>query len=431
MPTTARGENDMIIESRQYNGSCSCGRTHEMATEFCVIEKGCLGNIHNYMEEHGLAGYTVAVYDENTYPATADRHPQVDGEVVLPAESLHADEHGVALLLERLPEETKVILAIGAGTVHDICRYCAYQRGIDFVSCPTAASVDGFCSSVAAMTWHGCKKTLTAVAPRLVVADIDIIRNAPIRLARSGFGDMVGKYISLTDWKIGTILTGEYYCDRIAQMTFAATQAVIDSINGIIAREEDAYEKLIYGLLLSGLAMQMIGNSRPASGAEHHISHIIEMQPKGLDVCSQALHGEKVGVGTLLVLREYQDLAAHRNAAFADYVPYSQETMEAVFGSEMLPEIVGENQNDAAAGIRGDKIRACFEQIVGELAKLPDVESLERMYDKAQIKASLADIGVSNEKREALLLCAPMVRNRLTLLRLLSRGAVSILKNGS
>ncbi len=421
----------MVIDSKQYNGLCSCGRTHEMATEFCLIESGCLKTVDVYMNEYGLQGYTVAVYDENTYLATADRHPPVDKEVVLPAKDLHANEHGVALLLEALPEETKIIIAVGAGTVHDISRYCAYTRNIDFVSCPTAASVDGFCSSVAAMTWDGCKKTLTAVAPKIVVADLDIIKNAPIRLARSGFGDMVGKYVSLTDWKIGNILTGEYYCETIAELTRQATENVLKSAEGIVSGDSKTYENLMYGLLLSGLAMQMIGNSRPASGAEHHISHIIEMQPKGLDVFSEALHGEKVGVGTLLVLREYQKIVTHRNVAFADYVTYSQETMEAVFGKEMFPEIVIENQNDAAAGICADRISACFEQIVGELAKLPTVESLERMYEKSQIKCSLADIGVSNDKREVLLMCAPMVRNRLTLLRLLSRGTVSILKNGS
>ena len=421
----------MVIDSKQYNGLCVCGRTHKMTTQYCIIESGCLKDVTAYMRQYGMEGYCVAVYDENTYRATADRHPQVDAQVVLPAEDLHANEHGVALLLEALPEETEIIIAVGAGTVHDISRYCAYTRNIDFVSCPTAASVDGFCSSVAAMTWHGCKKTLTAVAPKIVVADLDVIKNAPIRLAKSGFGDMVGKYIALTDWKIGNILTGEYHCDRIAQMTFAATEAVIQSIDGIVAGEESAYENLTYGLLLSGLAMQMIGNSRPASGAEHHISHIIEMQPAGLGVCSDALHGEKVGVGTLLVMREYQELVANRNVKFADYVPYSAEMIQVLFGKEMFPEIAIENQNDAAAGICADRIGASFKQIVGELAKLPNVESLERMYEKAQIKCCLEDIGICNEKKDALLKCAPMVRNRLTLLRLLSRGTVSVLKNGS
>lgn len=395
-----------------------------MATQFCVIESGCLNKIAALMEQQEIRGYTVAVYDENTYQATADRHPKVDAEVVLPAQDLHANEHGVALLLERLPAETEVILAIGAGTVHDISRYCAYQRKLEFVSCPTAASVDGFCSSVAAMTWNGCKKTLTAVAPKMVVADLDIIKKAPIRLAKSGFGDMVGKYISLTDWKIGNILTGEYYCDRIAKMTMDATKEVLASINGIIAGEESAYEKLTYGLLLSGLAMQMIGNSRPASGAEHHISHIIEMQPKGLDVCSDALHGEKVGVGTLLVMREYQKIATSENVDFMDYETFSPETVEAVFGEEMAPEIMGENKKDAAAGITAETLCMNFGKITAEMEKLPDIEQLEKIYENAQIKSTLADIGVSNEKREVLLKCAPMVRNRLTLLRLRSADAV-------
>lgn len=414
----------MIIDSKQYDGLCACGRTHKMETTFCVIESGCLKNVGDYMKRNGIQGCAVAVYDENTYRATADRHPQVDAEVILPAENLHANEHGVELLLEKLPEETEILLAIGAGTVHDISRYCAYQRGLSFVSCPTAASVDGFCSSVAAMTWNGCKKTLTAVAPKIVVADLDIIKKAPIRLAKSGFGDMVGKYISLTDWKIGHILTGEYHCDRISQMTFRAAEAVMDSIDGILAGEESAYQNLIYGLLLSGLAMQMIGNSRPASGAEHHISHIIEMQPEGLGVCSEALHGEKVGVGTLLVLREYQKTAARRDIRFADYVTFSPEAMETVFGKEMSLEIAAENRKDAAAGITGETLRWCFERIVRELEKLPNAETLEKLYKKAEIKASLSDIGVSNEKAELLLKNAPMVRNRLTLLRLLSSGTI-------
>ena len=114
------------------------------------------------------------------------------------------------------------------------------------MSCPTAASVDGFCSSVAAMTWHGCKKTLTAVAPKIVVADTEVIKNAPIRLAKSGFGDMVGKYIALTDWKIGNILLNEFYCQKIAGMTMDATKEVMNSIDGIINGKEDfAFVKLI------------------------------------------------------------------------------------------------------------------------------------------------------------------------------------------
>ena len=323
----------MIFDSKEYGGICSCGKTHTLATQFCIVESGALLKIKDYMSQFSLFGYTVAVYDENTYQATEGKHPLVDAEVILSPHHLHANEHGVELLMQRLPKETEILIAVGSGTVHDITRYCAYTKNIDFVSCPTAASVDGFCSSVAAMTWKGCKKTLTAVAPKIVVADLDVIKKAPLKLAKSGFGDMVGKYIALTDWKIGKILKDEYYCDRIASLTLEATEASLSALDGILAGKADAFEALTYGLLLSGLAMQMIGNSRPASGAEHHISHLIEMEPQGLGLSSEALHGEKVGVGTLLVLKKYQSLLQMKEKSFSDYHTFSREAIFSVFGA--------------------------------------------------------------------------------------------------
>ncbi len=418
MLITVRKGKIMVIDSLKYNGICSCGREHKMETEFCVIKSGCLKNINEYLNKYNLSGFTVAVYDENTYNATADRHPSVDFEVVLNAENLHANEHGVDMLLQKLPKQTELLIAVGSGTVHDIVRYCAYEKNIDFVSCPTAASVDGFCSSVAAMTWHGCKKTLTAVAPRIVIADIDIIKNAPIRLAKSGFGDMVGKYVALTDWKIANIIKDEFYCERIARMTLEATETVVKSANGIISGDDTTFENLMYGLLLSGLAMQMMGNSRPASGAEHHISHIIEMEPTGLNVHSEALHGEKVGVGTIMAIEEYERICQSQNHQFKDYKEYDADFLYKVFGEEMSKEISKENNNDVASGITARDIEFNFEKICCEIEKLPRVEFLKDLYKKLGIKSKLSDIGVAEEKAEKLLDFSPTVRNRLTLMRL-------------
>ena len=100
----------MILDSLKYNGSCSCGKEHKMETAFAVIESGCLKNIRRYMRKYNLQGYTVAVYDENTYKATADRHPDVDLEIILNPENLHANEHGVELLLKQLPNNTRVLM---------------------------------------------------------------------------------------------------------------------------------------------------------------------------------------------------------------------------------------------------------------------------------------------------------------------------------
>ena len=408
----------MIIDSLQYNGMCECGKEHRMETELAIIESGCLKNLATYLAKYGIQGYTVAVYDENTYAATADRHPSVDLEIILDSSDLHANEHGVSLLMEQLPSCAEVLIAIGAGTVHDITRYCAYTRKTEFVSCPTAASVDGFCSSVAAMTWHGCKKTLTAVAPKIVVADTDVFMKAPIRLTRSGFGDMIGKYIALTDWKIAHILTNEFYCERIARITKEATKSVLEAVDGIIGGEKQAYEKLMSGLLLSGLSMQMMGNSRPASGAEHHISHLIEIAPVGLGISSSALHGEKVGVGTLLVTEEYKRLASAPTVSFSDYKEPDRKTIDDVFVTDVSKEIAKENENDSAKGITSEMLEAHQGELCEEIAKLPDFEALKELYLKCGIKSTLSDLGIDAQRKEEILRFSPLVRNRLTLMRL-------------
>ena len=410
----------MIIDSNLYSGACSCGRSHSMSTRMAVVEAGCLNRLDEYVQQCGLSGFRTVVYDSNTYSAAGMVHPAADQQIILEAENLHANEHGVALLMEQLSEDAAYLVAVGSGTVHDIVRYCAYKMGIPFVSCPTAASVDGFCSGVAAMTWEGAKKTLSAVSPVLVVANLNVITQAPAHLARSGFGDMIGKYIALTDWRIAHILTGEFYCSRIAEITEQATKAVLDSAAGIASGNVDSYGKLTYGLLLSGIAMQMMGNSRPASGAEHHISHCIEMQPEGLGISSDALHGEKVGVGTLMAAREYRRLAQLPGEAWGDYPGLEPQRVHAVFGEGLSRQIFAENEKDAARGITGAQIRNCWDAIRGEIAKLPDAGELEEIYRKLGVKAGLEDIRVPRELEQRLLNDSPMVRNRLTLMRLRS-----------
>ena len=406
----------MIIDSKKYSGPCICGKSHTMTTEACYIERGCLLKIDEYLKCHGISGYSVAIYDENTYKA-ATYHPAVDKEIILPPKGLHADNHGVALAMAELPDTCDYLIAFGSGTIHDITRYCAYTRGIPFVSCPTAASVDGFCSSVAAMTWDGFKKTFTAVAPKIVVADLDIISKAPMYLTSSGFGDMIGKFIALADWKIAHVLTGEYFCPTIHDMTLDATKAVMESAASIKSGDSSAYEKLIYGLLMSGLAMQLLGNSRCASGAEHHISHLIEMEPTGLGVRSDALHGEKVGVGTLLAAREYHRLK-NRHVTWQNYPTITNDYVKNMFGNDLSDSIIEENKCDSAADITKEKITAAWQEISKIIDSIPTEKELLEKYEILGAKSTLAEIGVDSEKLDTILEYSPLVRNRVTLMRL-------------
>ncbi len=411
----------MRIDSREYGGACVCGREHPLSTRLCVIESGALARFEDCMTELSLLGKRCAVYDRNTYnvidPAL---HPRAEQEILLPGAGLHADEFSTADFLKELAPDVEVVIAVGGGPLHDIVRFCSKKRGIPFVSVPTAASCDGFSAEVAAMTWEGVKKTMSCQAPELVIADTDIIRAAPSHLILSGIGDVLGKFIALAEWKMANAVTGEFLCPRIWDMMHQAVTRIWDNCVKAREGEEEAVEAVVYGLLLSGIAMQMFGNSRPASGAEHHISHLLEIEPVGFGVQSRASHGEKVGVGTIVVSGVY-----HRMAEVEDiepllkpYEPIDPEWLRSYFGEFLYEAVAAENANDCLAAVTPDMIARAWPVMRKAILEIPSEKELAERMASIGAKTTLEDIGVPGEKLDELLAVSPLARNRLTLMRM-------------
>ena len=409
----------MFIDCSKYAGKCACGREHTMETRAAVIEPGCLFEFEKYMAQFGVTGKRCALYGENSYAATADRHPRAEQKIVLDPTGLHANEISTAEVLAKLEGDVEVIVAVGSGTIHDIARFCAHERGIRFVSCPTGASVDGFCSTVAAMTWYGFKKTLPAVAPEIVLADTEIIKNAPMELVRSGVGDIMAKYTALADWKMAHVLTNELLCEKIYSIMQDAADTVMQSVPGIARSEESAYADVTYALIMSGIAMQMMGNSRPASGAEHHISHMIEMEPEAFPVKFPAMHGEKTGVGSLIAVREYKRLAKIEDITpyITDYAPIPEEHFRKFFGERLADSLIKENENDCLAKVSRENLSASWGELRHIIDELPTEEYLYGLLEMLGAKRDLASIGVDESELPVLLKNSPLVRNRLTLMR--------------
>lgn len=410
----------MRIDARQYGGACSCGKEHQMETKLCVIEEGALASLETYMEELGIRGKRCAVYDTHTYTAKNLLRPAAQQEIILSPDGLHANEASTAEVLARLEPDVEVLIAVGGGTIHDIVRYCARERALPFVSIPTAASCDGFCSTVAAMTWEGYKNTMSCVAPVLVAADLAVIREAPRYLTNSGVGDIIGKYTALADWRIAHAVTGEAVCERIYAVMKEATDCVWSNARGTLTGDVKAYEAVTYGLIMSGLAMQMMKTSRPASGGEHHISHMIETEPEALQAHSDALHGEKVGVGTVLASAEYHRLAEIEEIApcLVPYAPIDQEKLRAFWGEKLYPIAKRENEKDCLAGVTPEDIRRAWPEIRRVAAQIPSPEEVERLLTDLGAKHTLPDIGVDAAKRPVILDESPLIRNRLTLMRM-------------
>ena len=163
----------MKIDVAEFAKPCPCGHVHEIVVEDIFIESGAIRRLPGLIAQKGFKK-PVVICDENTYRVAGEAVMELlpeSGLIVLDPTNLHANERAVAMVEEKLAKvgETDVMLAVGSGTVHDATRYVAHKIGVPFISVPTAASVDGFVSTVAAMTWHGCKQTFPAVAPILAL----------------------------------------------------------------------------------------------------------------------------------------------------------------------------------------------------------------------------------------------------------------------
>lgn len=412
----------MRVDINKFIGFCGCGKEHKIMVKDIIIESEAIKKLSMIMEKEGFKNITI-ICDENTYAAAGEEIKEIipNGKFInLKSENLHANEITVQNVYECLSVENDVLIALGSGTIHDITRYVAYNKDIPFISVPTAASVDGFVSTVAAMTWKGDKKTFTAVSPIYVVADTDIFKEAPYRLTASGVSDLIGKYTALVDWKISSIVIGEYICNKVCNMEIDAVNKLCECVDDLVLGKSEAYEQLMYALILSGLAMQIIGNSRPASGAEHHMSHLWEMEVinKHLD----AYHGEKVSVGLILVMEEYKKIKKsieNGRCRVKKYYGLEEDMLKEVFKSrEMYDSIMKENTPDPLLNVNKVILQNRLESIAEILEKLPTLDFVKNTLKRAKAVTTLEEIGLSNDIKQNSIRVSPYVRSRLTLMRI-------------
>jgi len=230
------------------------------------------------------------------------------GDLCFPGSPLlHARYEHVQELAEELEKQPEALpLVIGSGTLNDLVKRAAHEVGRPYGVIATAASVDGYASDGAALLYNGVKQTLACPAPRLILADVEILATAPEAMTSSGYGDLAGKVPAGADWILADIL-GE---DPIHQEGWTLVHSKLEenlSRPGAIFTDEKALLALFDGLYQSGLAMQLMKDSRPVSGAEHLISHIWEMEGR---TCGgeEISHGHKVALGSVITLSLFHDL---------------------------------------------------------------------------------------------------------------------------
>ena len=264
---------------------------------------------------------------------------------VFPAEKDHdlfPDETSLGRILINMRKDTGLLIGVGSGVINDLGKYASLVTGIPHMIVATAPSMDGYVSNSSSITCENRKLSVPTVLPRAVIGDTDILMKAPLPMIQSGFGDMLGKLTALADWKLAQICAGEYYCTTTAQLVRNCLDPILEHVSGIAEREEPAIQYLIQGLVQCGVAMSIVGLSRPASGAEHMLSHYWEMEfhEKGLPI---HFHGTKVGLATPIIARLFEKLKEYLPNEVTDIAPSSDfvKTCLTMAGLPVHPEMVG------------------------------------------------------------------------------------------
>jgi glycerol-1-phosphate dehydrogenase [NAD(P)+] len=204
----------------------------------------------------------------------------------------------------------KGAVAVGSGTVTDLTKMAATRELVPWVSVPTAPSMNGYTSAIAAILVRGVKRTLPAHQASAVFADLDVLSRAPAQLVQAGFADLSSKPFSNACWILSSVFASEPYRADAAKLLDGPFRRLLAAAEGVGARSAAAMEQLANTVLLSGCSMALAGTSSPASGGEHLVSHYWDMVEHAAHRPVRALHGLQVGVATVLSARLYEKVLA-------------------------------------------------------------------------------------------------------------------------
>ena len=320
-------------------------------------------------------------------------------------------------------------IAVGSGTINDIVKLASAHQDVPMACVGTAPSMNGYTSGIAAVLSDGVKTTIPCTAPRVVIADVDVMAEAPYRMICSGLGDLMSKPVSNADWQVSAWLNDTYHSADAMEIIEAGAAMLEGVAPKLPERHRKATAGLTASLMLSGLAMSVAGSSSPASGGEHLISHYIDMTAIAFDK-PHDFHGCQVGVGTVTTALIYEKLQALSPddidiEARVDALP-KWEDYEALLRERFGPLFEAVVKHAEPAFPTPDRLRQrltrlCdeWERLETEVARtLRTGQSLEDELKSAQCPIRFSELGVDAERARRAITHSKDIRNRYTILHL-------------
>jgi glycerol-1-phosphate dehydrogenase [NAD(P)+] len=429
---------------------CKCGREHSTDIKRIVVEDGALSKLGNLIsEQKNSCGRSLdqsidrvlVVADKNTAEiglaevvAKLDESGFMHDVCILKCNSIDLvpDEIAVFNVFTELKPETALLIAVGSGTINDIVRFVSCKTNKPYFIVATAPSMDGYASTVTPLIHNNMKITYEACGAAAIVADSSWLADSPAVMMSAGLGDLLGKYSAICDWYLGHVVADEYWCPDVAEL-------VLDTVNQTLARTDDiarrdprAVKLIMDGLVMTGITMSYIGNSRPASGSEHHLSHFWEMRFLQ-EQRPAVLHGSKVGLAAILTSALYRHLfiarpdfdkakARLKNKGEADYLKWTNQ-MKTSYGSGAdeiieLESKVGKNNPEKAIErlVRLEKSWQSMKSFVD--AHMPDHEIIRAALEKTGGAARPEDLSLSLDVVKEAVRHAKELRDRYSILQL-------------
>jgi glycerol-1-phosphate dehydrogenase [NAD(P)+] len=412
----------------------------QLDTRACLIARDAIKDSYELLAEHLDDGLWLIAADQNTWQAAGAQTaamldaagqawerfdvPMPDGEDPVCNDAL------IESFQAALRDSGAVSgLAVGAGTINDMVKMGCSNEGQPMGVIGTAPSMNGYNSAIAAVLSGGVKTTGPCTAPRVVIADLDVMAEAPYRMIASGLGDLMSKPVSNSDWRLSARLKDTHHSPEAMEVIEHGARALEGVAEKLPERDREATRGLIESLMLSGIAMSVAGSSSPASGGEHLISHFIDMEAYAFGK-PHDFHGCQVGVGTLTTALLYEKLQALDPSTIdidqlVDDLPqwadYEQGLRER-FG-ELFDAVV----KHAKPGYpTPEELRSRLTQLVEEWdmvleevrSTLRSEKSLEDELVSAEAPVRFSDLGVDKDRAWRAIAHSKDIRNRYTILHL-------------
>ena len=362
--------------------NCACGKDHS-----CPIDAVVIGtDIYKALQEL-CNGYQsiVLVADRNTFAVcgnavAAALTDRVQELVVFDTgdKPLIPDEAAIARLEQAVTDRTQLVIGVGSGVINDLCKYVSFCHGLPYYIVATAPSMDGYASVGSALILKGMKVTMNALPPKAILADSKVLSNAPMEMLQAGFGDIVGKYSCLNDWKLSALINDEYFCQRVYDIVYETAQRVELLAEGVAGRNETAVCALMEALVVVGIAMSYVGNSRPASGSEHHLSHFFEITGI-LDNTPYFCHGIDVVYSAVVTAGLRQQILQCRPHEFCHDRQSWEQEIRRIYTTSAEEVIALQDKLNWYAQADFANVSGKWEQICQVLSEAPTAEQMLQM----------------------------------------------------